>query len=132
MNQREWSPWWRLKLQLFHLNCIIKTGREAREMAPPHLIKCECHARRSAMGHCIYGEPDALFTHIVLSLSLSLRLSNRFHGYLFIFTHCAYSYFSGLPLLCIYWDFCPLLHTPLSFLLSNISNKELERNIERI
>lgn len=33
------SPWSPPKLQLFYLNCIIKTGTEARETAPPHPIK---------------------------------------------------------------------------------------------
>lgn len=76
-------------------NCIIKTGTGARETAPPHLIKCGCHARRRAAHRRLYGTPNTLFTHLVLSFSLL----NQVHGYLFRWYYSLFGF--------LLFRFCP-------------------------
>lgn len=109
----------------------LKMGREARETAPPHLIKCEpCQAKCHTLLRLWHAEHT--FTHLVLSLSPFL--SNHFRGYLFIWYYSltAFLLFRFAPTK--YWlpfQLLPL-DSSISFFPSNFSNQELEHNIERV
>lgn len=98
----------RQKLQLFHLNCIIKGSREARETAPPHLIKWECHARQSATQRCVYGKPNALFIHTLSFLSLFKKMFLKVSVYMMLLTFwfCVFGFTPSM-----YW---PVLQLPPS------------------
>lgn len=113
-DQREWSPWCRLKRLLFHLNCIIKNRQRGERDSPstPHKVWVPCQAKCHALLRLRHAK-RTFYTPCPLSLSFSQITFMAIC--LYDISHSLLFYFSGLPLLSIDRYFNCSLQIPLSF-----------------